>query len=111
MGLEPVGKSTEAAARSTSKSAVSRKFVAMTEHALADLLAADLSELDLVEIMIDGVHFADHLCADSRHCRGDSDAEHAAARTTSRDRERHGLRFCASFSGGQLLFRSSACLS
>ena len=36
--------------------------MAMTEHALADLLAADLSGLDLVAIMIDGVHFADHLC-------------------------------------------------
>ena len=34
----------------------------MTETALADLLAADLSGLDLVAIMIDGVHFADHLC-------------------------------------------------
>ena len=34
----------------------------MTEHALADLLAADLSGLDLVALMIDGVHFADHLC-------------------------------------------------
>ncbi len=34
----------------------------MTEHALDDLLAADLSELDLVALMIDGVHFADHLC-------------------------------------------------
>jgi transposase-like protein len=34
----------------------------MTEHALADLLGADLSGLDLVALMIDGVHFADHLC-------------------------------------------------
>ena len=34
----------------------------MTEQALADLLARDLSGLDLVAIMIDGVHFADHLC-------------------------------------------------
>ena len=41
---------------------MSRKFVAMTETALADLLAADLTGLDLVAIMIDGVHFADHLC-------------------------------------------------
>ncbi len=41
---------------------MSRKFVAMTETALTDLLAADLSELDLVALMIDGVHFADHLC-------------------------------------------------
>ncbi len=62
LGLEPVGQGVEETARSTSKSAVSRKFVAMTEHALADLLAADLSQLDLVAIMVDGVHFADHLC-------------------------------------------------
>ena len=41
---------------------MSRKFVAMTETALAGLLAADLSALDLVAIMVDGVHFADHLC-------------------------------------------------
>ena len=62
VGLEPVGEAVGQAARSTSKSAVSRKFVAMTEHALSDLLATDLSELDLVALMIDGVHFADHLC-------------------------------------------------
>ena len=62
VALEPVGDQVEADAKSTSKSAVSRKFVAMTETALSDLLAADLSGLDLVAIMIDGVHFADHLC-------------------------------------------------
>lgn len=61
-GLEPVGAQVEATARSTSKSAVSRRFVAATEAALADLMAADLSDLDLVAIMIDGVHFSDHLC-------------------------------------------------
>jgi hypothetical protein len=60
--LEPVGEQVEADGKSTSKSAVSRKFVAMTETALADLLAADLTGLDLVALMIDGVHFADHLC-------------------------------------------------
>lgn len=62
VALEPVGEQVAADAKSTSKSAVSRKFVAMTETALADLLAADLTGLDLVAIMIDGVHFADHLC-------------------------------------------------
>jgi putative transposase len=62
VALEPVGEATEAEAKSTSRSAVSRKFVAMTEHALGDLLAKDLSGLDLVALMIDGVHFADHLC-------------------------------------------------
>ncbi len=61
-GLEPVGSAVDAVARSTSKSAVSRRFVAATESALATMLAADLSGLDLVALMIDGVHFADHLC-------------------------------------------------
>jgi transposase-like protein len=34
----------------------------MTETALAELLAADLSGLDLVALMIDGVHFAESCC-------------------------------------------------
>jgi len=62
VGLEPVGQRVEESARSTSKSAVSRRFVAATETALAELLAADLSGLDLVALMIDGVHFGEHLC-------------------------------------------------
>ncbi len=62
VGLEPVGQKVERVARSTSKSAVSRRFVAATETALGELLAADLSGLDLVALMIDGVHFGDHLC-------------------------------------------------
>jgi transposase-like protein len=61
-GLEPVGEVIEESSRSTSKSAVSRRFVAMTETALTDLLAKDLSEVDLVALMIDGVYFAEHLC-------------------------------------------------
>jgi hypothetical protein len=61
-GLEPVGEAVEAASRGTSRSAVSRRFVVATETALAELLAADLSSLDLVVIMIDGVHFAGHCC-------------------------------------------------
>jgi len=62
VGLEPVGATVEAAASATSKSAVSRRFVAMTETALSELLAADLADLDLVALMVDGVHFAEHLC-------------------------------------------------
>jgi transposase-like protein len=61
-GLEPVGQRAERAGTSTSKSAISRRFVAATEVALAELLAAPLDELDLVALMIDGVHFGDHLC-------------------------------------------------
>jgi transposase-like protein len=60
-GLEPVGAAVEATARSTSKSAVSRRFVEATETALGELLAADLSGLDVVALMVDGVHFAEHL--------------------------------------------------
>jgi transposase-like protein len=62
VGLEPVGARPEQAATATSKSAVSRRFVAATETALAQLLAADLSGLDLVALMVDGVHFGEHTC-------------------------------------------------
>jgi transposase-like protein len=62
VGLEPVGADVERAAAGTSKSAVSRRFVARTEHALAELLAQDLSGLDLVALMVDGIRVADHCC-------------------------------------------------
>jgi transposase-like protein len=62
VGLEPVGEQVVEKSSATSKSAVSRKFVAMTETALAELLLADLSGLDLVALMIDGVHFAESCC-------------------------------------------------
>ena len=62
VGLEPVGEKVERAASATSKSAVSRRFVKMTETALGELLAAPLGNLDLVALMIDGVHFGEHLC-------------------------------------------------
>ena len=61
-GLEPVGSHAEAASSATSRSAVSRRFVMMTERALDEMMHADLSELDLVAVMADGVHFGEHLC-------------------------------------------------
>jgi putative transposase len=61
-GLEPVGETIAAEAAATSRSAVSRRFVAATEHALAELMSADLSTVDLVVLMVDGVHFAEHTC-------------------------------------------------
>ena len=61
-GLEPVGTQVAKAAAVTSRSAVSRRFVAATEHALAELLAADLSGLDLVALMVDGIRIAEHAC-------------------------------------------------
>ena len=62
VGLEPVGEAVTEKSSATSKSAVSRRFVAMTETALAELLSRDLSRLDLVALMIDGVHFAESCC-------------------------------------------------
>ena len=62
VGLEPVGSAVQQAATGTSKSAVSRRFVAATEHALAELLAADLSGLDLVALLVDGIKVAEHTC-------------------------------------------------
>jgi transposase-like protein len=61
-GLEPVGTQVAQASSGTSKSAISRRFVARTEHALAELLATDLSELDLVALMVDGIRVAEHCC-------------------------------------------------
>jgi transposase-like protein len=59
---EPVTGEVEAAATSTSKSAVSRRFVAKTKTALAELMARDLTDLDVAALMLDGVRFAEHCC-------------------------------------------------
>jgi hypothetical protein len=61
-GLEPAGQQVEQAASATSKSAVSRRFVAATETALAELMGRRLDGLDLVAFMVDGVHFGEHTC-------------------------------------------------
>ena len=59
---EPVGEAVDAEARSSSKSSVSRRFVARTKKALAELMARDLSGFEVAALMIDGVHFAEHCC-------------------------------------------------
>jgi putative transposase len=59
---EPVGEQVEQAARSTSKSAVSRTFVARTKDALLELMARSLSDVRLAVLMIDGVGLKDHTC-------------------------------------------------
>ena len=59
---DPVGAELEATSRSTSKSAVSRRFKAATEAKLAELLSRDLSELDVAVLMIDGIVFAGCCC-------------------------------------------------
>ena len=47
--------------RGTGKSAVSERFVVGTQRRLAELMRRDLTGLALVAVMIDGVHFADHV--------------------------------------------------
>jgi putative transposase len=45
----------------TSKSAASRRFVALSAERLAEWMAADLSKLDLLVIQIDGLHIGNDL--------------------------------------------------
>ncbi len=56
--LEPLGP--EMKSRGTSKSAVSRRFVARTTAQLAAWQSAPLDALDLVALLIDGVHVGEH---------------------------------------------------
>lgn len=59
---EPVGEAIEAEAASTSRSAVSRRFIAGTQRALEELMSRDLADLDVVALMVDGVYFAEACC-------------------------------------------------
>jgi transposase-like protein len=62
--LEPIAdESVET--RGTSKSAVSRRFVALTTEKLAEWMARPLGALDICAVFIDGIHFREHvvLCA------------------------------------------------
>ena len=52
---EPVGADVEQRARSTSKSAVSRTFVARTREALGELMVRRLDDVRLAVLMLDGI--------------------------------------------------------
>jgi putative transposase len=52
---EPVGAEVEQAARSTSKSAISREFVSRTRQTLAELMSRRLDDVRLAVLMIDGI--------------------------------------------------------
>ena len=56
---EPVGAQVAREAKSTSRSAISRRFVRQTETALAELVARDLSGEDIKVLMLDGEHTAE----------------------------------------------------
>lgn len=55
---EPVGEELERRSTSMSKSAVSRRFVAATKTAMAELMARSLVDLDVAALMIDGLDVA-----------------------------------------------------
>ena len=57
----PEGDLAKARGDGTSKSAVSRRFVALSRKKMKAWLASDLSELDLLVIQIDGLHVGDHV--------------------------------------------------
>jgi transposase-like protein len=59
---EPIGTALESKARGDSKSAVSRRFKKATTAALEELLARDLSGLEVAVLMIDGIVFAECCC-------------------------------------------------
>jgi len=56
---EPVGTQVDKEAKSTSRSAISRRFVRQTETALAELMARDLAGEDIKVLMLDGEHMAE----------------------------------------------------
>ena len=60
--LEPVGEETDAAARSTSKSSVSRDFVAKTKENLLDLMSRPLQDVRLAVLMLDGIELKGRCC-------------------------------------------------
>jgi putative transposase len=60
-GLEPVGQAVEQAAPGTSKSAVSRRFVAATAERLAELLARRLDDRRWLVVFLDGFGMGEHL--------------------------------------------------
>jgi putative transposase len=59
---EPLSAAVEKAAKATGRSSVSRRFKRATEAALAELMARDLSGLDVAVIMIDGLDVAGQCC-------------------------------------------------
>jgi transposase-like protein len=59
---EPVGAAVTASERSTSKSTVSREFVARTGEHLAALMARPLSDVRLAALMLDGIELKGRCC-------------------------------------------------
>jgi transposase-like protein len=59
---EPIGAELERRATATSRSAVSRRFVRATRHALVELMTRELSDLDAAVLKLDGIMVAGQCC-------------------------------------------------
>jgi hypothetical protein len=59
---EPLGLDIEDQAKGTGRSSVSRRWKRATEAALAELMAKDLSGLEVVVLMVDGIEVAGQCC-------------------------------------------------
>jgi putative transposase len=59
---EPVGTKVNQTALATSKSAISRRFVAATHKTLGELMSRDLAELRVAALMVDGIQVPGRCC-------------------------------------------------
>jgi len=62
---EPLTKEIDEEAKGTGRSSVSRRWKRATEGALAELMARDLSGLDVAALMVDGIEVAGQCCVAS----------------------------------------------
>ncbi len=85
---EPVGADVEDASRSTSKSAVSRQFVARTRENLIELMSRPLGNLRLAVLMLDGIDLKGRCCVVARGIDTDG-VKHPLGLWDGLDRERH----------------------
>src|SRR5579863_9584472 len=83
--LEPLPEAV--AVRGISKSAVSERFVYGTERKLAELMSRELGQLRVVALLIDGVHFGEHVVG----LREGATENAAAVRTLLADLVERGL--------------------
>ena len=84
---EPVGADVDEQARSTSRSAVSREFVARTRENLIELMSRPLGDLRVAVLMLDGIELKGRCCVVALGI--DSDGVKPARAVGRLDRERH----------------------
>src|SRR5436190_10802705 len=88
---EPVGSEVEAAARSTSKSSVSRTFIERTRVSLSELMSRRLDDVRPAVMMIDGIDLGErtNVVALGITTRGREDPARALGRLDRERRRRH----------------------